>query len=180
MLRIALFVLVAATMVGALMPAGDQSPSAKSTNEAVIYTPQTFGSSYRVSRGSSDAGSSTPSSDGALRLERAEDGHFYLDAQVNGRSIHFLVDTGASGVALSREDARTAGLPLGAATTKVGEGASGDVMGQWVQLDSIEVGPRSVSNLPAIVMEGGNQSLLGQNVLREFDIGVRGDEMVLR
>src|SRR5690242_17104976 len=45
-------------------------------------------------------------------LRRGPDGHFYADAQVNGTTIRFLVDTGASLVVLSREDAQRAGLQL--------------------------------------------------------------------
>jgi aspartyl protease family protein len=180
MLRIALFLIVAATMIGAMMPSHKADSSAVTVGEdGVTYTPQTSGSSYRVVDGSSGRSAST-SSDGTLRLDREDDGHFYLDAQVNGRTVHFLVDTGASGVALSRDDAQAVGLALDRGTMKVGEGASGDVMGQWVELDSVEVGHRTVSDVPAVVMEGGLQSLLGQNVLREFDIEVHGDEMLLR
>src|SRR5690349_22838527 len=43
---------------------------------------------------------------------RARDGHFYVDADVNGARIRFLIDTGATFIALSPEDARTAGLRI--------------------------------------------------------------------
>jgi len=43
---------------------------------------------------------------------RAGDGHFYVDADVNGTRIRFLVDTGATFVALSPDDARSAGLTV--------------------------------------------------------------------
>src|SRR5579863_1093531 len=45
-------------------------------------------------------------------FHRASDGHYYVDAEVNGAPIHFMVDTGASYVTLSPDDARTAGLDL--------------------------------------------------------------------
>ena len=45
-------------------------------------------------------------------ISRAPDGHFYLDAQVNGAQVHFLVDTGASMVALTAADAQRAGIAL--------------------------------------------------------------------
>jgi aspartyl protease family protein len=117
---------------------------------------------------------------GALTLERESDGHFYVDARVNGATVHFLVDTGATGIALTRHDARIAGLALDQGRDQVGQGASGAVMGQWVELDRLDVGARSLSNTPAVVLEDGDQSLLGQEVLRGFDIEVHGDEMVLR
>ena len=182
MLRLACFLLIAATMVGALMPS--RKPTTPPTaQEDVIYTPQSSGSSYRVVGGS--GGGDAPRAprigggDG-LKLERESDGHFYVDARVNGGTVHFLVDTGASGVALTRNDARAAGLALDRGHDHVGEGAGGAVMGQWVQLDRIEVGSRTLSGIPAVVLEGGEQSLLGQDVLRGFDIEVHGDEMLLR
>ena len=176
--------LIGATMIGALMPARTGAPATAPADDGVIYTPQSSGSSYRIAGGSGGStGSGTMTStdgSGSLRLAREDDGHFYVDAQVNGMPVHFLVDTGASGVALSRSDAQSVGLSLGRGDAKVGEGASGAVMGQWVMLDRIELGGRWVTGTPAVVMEGGNQSLLGQNVLRNFSIDIRGDEMVLR
>ena len=47
---------------------------------------------------------------GELVLERRDDGHFYADVEVNGVPISMLVDTGASSVALSADDARRAGI----------------------------------------------------------------------
>src|ERR1700742_4028591 len=46
------------------------------------------------------------------QLERAPDGHFYADAMVNGARVHFLIDTGASMVALTSVDAQRAGIAL--------------------------------------------------------------------
>ena len=48
--------------------------------------------------------------DGAVELNREPDGHFYADVQVNGATLHMMVDTGATQIALSREDARSAGI----------------------------------------------------------------------
>src|SRR4051812_26128095 len=53
---------------------------------------------------------STNPMDGTVELDREADGHFYADVQVNGATLHMLVDTGATIIALSREDARSAGL----------------------------------------------------------------------
>lgn len=180
MLRLACFFLVAATLIGALMPSSPKSV-ATANDDGIIYTPQSSGSSYRVANDDSPSSRTmSRGSGGSLRLPRQADGHFYLDAQVNGGIVHFLVDTGASGIALTRADARTAGLALSGGTDRVGEGASGSVLGQWVTLDRFEVGDRTLEDVQAVVIEGGSQSLLGQDVLRGFDIEVHGDEMVLR
>src|SRR4051812_41079293 len=54
---------------------------------------------------------STLSNNGTLDIPRSENGHFYADVDVNGTKVHMLIDTGATGIALSREDARSAGIP---------------------------------------------------------------------
>ncbi len=61
------------------------------------------------------APAAVPQSDGQARetvLERESNGHFYVHAKVNGELVRFLVDTGASGVALTVEDAQRIGIPL--------------------------------------------------------------------
>ena len=59
-------------------------------------------------------------------IERKSDGHFYADAMVNGQLVRFLVDTGATGVALTAKDARHVGIFFSPGEfTVVGKGASG-------------------------------------------------------
>ena len=181
MMRLALILLIAATMIGALMPSspGKRAPAPA---DGIVYTPQATGSSYRVV-GSGGVGAPVPTAGfgGTLRLPREADGHFYVTAKVNGAPIRFLVDTGATSVALTRSDAQRAGLALGALDQEIGSGASGMVRGQWVTLDSVEVGPRTANAVEAAVLAGGDQSLLGQSVLRQFgSIEMVRDEMVLR
>jgi aspartyl protease family protein len=120
--------------------------------------------------------------DGSMTLERESDGHFYADARINGNIVHMLIDTGASGIALSRDDARTAGLATSIAMNDVvGEGADGEVKGEYVKLDRVELGPLSASGLEAIVLNSGQQSLLGQSFLSKYSsLQIEGDRMVLR
>ena len=120
--------------------------------------------------------------DGSIELQRNDDGHFYADVRINGAPVHMLIDTGASGIALSREDAQMAGLATSIGMTDVvGEGASGVVRGEWVRLDRVELGPLSASGLDAAILDGGQQSLLGQSFLRKFArVQIEDDRMVLR
>ena len=117
-----------------------------------------------------------------LVLERRGDGHFYADVEVNGVPISMLVDTGASGVALSAEDARRAGIATSIGMHDViGEGASGAVRGDIVTLERIRLGGIEQSGVPAAVLNGGSTSLLGQSFLRDFDsVEISGDRMHLR
>jgi len=122
------------------------------------------------------------SQDGSVELQRNGDGHFYADVHINGAPIRMLIDTGASGIALSREDAQMAGLATSIGMTDVvGEGASGEVRGEWVRLDRVELGPLSARDLDAAILDGGQQSLLGQSFLRKFGkVQIEEDRMVLR
>ena len=117
-----------------------------------------------------------------LVLNRRDDGHFYADVEVNGVPIAMLVDTGASAVALSVEDARRAGIATTIGMHEViGEGAGGQVHGDIVTIERIRLGGLEQSGVPAAVLKGGSMSLLGQSFLRDFDsVEIRGDQMHLR
>ncbi|MFL6759922.1 TIGR02281 family clan AA aspartic protease [Sphingomonas sp.] len=122
------------------------------------------------------------SADGSVALDRAADGHFYAEVRINGNPIHMLVDTGATEIALSRDDARSAGLATSIAMPGVvGEGADGAVHGEFARLDRVELGPLSAEGLDAVVLSSGSQSLLGQSFLSKFaSVQIEGDRMILR
>ena len=128
------------------------------------------------------SGGTTTVSDGMIELQRSSDGHFYADVQINGATIHALVDTGASGIALSRADASSAGVATSIGMPEVvGEGADGDVHGEVVKLDRVTLGHKSAEGMSAVVLNSGEQSLLGQSFLSKFDsVEIRGDTMILR
>lgn len=117
-----------------------------------------------------------------VELKRQPDGHFYADVEINNMPIHVLVDTGASGIALSRDDARRAGLTVAVGMFDVvGEGAGGDVKGEFVTLDTVRLGKQTARQMPAVILDGGEQSLLGQSFLRQFQtVEIKNDTMVLR
>ena len=96
--------------------------------------------------------------------------------------VHFMVDTGATGIALSRDDARKAGLSVSVGMFDVvAEGASGDVKGEWVTLDSVKLGQEEAKQVPAVILDGGTRSLLGQSFLQHFSsVEIKGDRMYLR
>ena len=172
MWRVAIMIIFAGTLVGALMPS--RAPTSTDDRPKIVRV-DTFEQGERSPQ-TSDPGS------GTITLERNFDGHFYADAQVNGATVHFLIDTGASGIALSSDDARRAGLAFNVANAEViGSGASGAVMGHWVQLNRVQLGLKSVSNTPAVILEGGDRSLLGQSFLSQFgSVEIHDDTMVLR
>ena len=116
----------------------------------------------------------------AHELERAGDGHFYVEAQVNGARVRFLVDTGASVVALTPADAQRAGIALPSDRTRA-IGAGGEVEVMPVSIDRIAVGPLSATRVRAAIAPQLPVSLLGQSFLSQVgSVEIRGDRMVLR
>ncbi|HEX5182448.1 MAG TPA: TIGR02281 family clan AA aspartic protease [Allosphingosinicella sp.] len=116
------------------------------------------------------------------KLERAPNGHFYADGNVDGQPVRLVVDTGATMVALTVADARRIGLPFSPNEfTIIGTGASGPVRGSPVMLDRVEIGGREVRGVPGAVVEGLDVSLLGQTYLgRIGSVQMSGDTMTLR
>lgn len=107
---------------------------------------------------------------GRIELPRAPDGHYYLEAEVNGARLRFVVDTGASDIVLSRRDAEAAGFHfdelafIGSANT-----ANGVVRTAPVRLDSFAIGALRDNDLRAVVNEGDlDDSLLGMSYLQRF------------
>jgi len=113
-------------------------------------------------------------------LTRSSDGHFYAEAQVNGARVRFMVDTGASVVALTPSDARRAGIALGD-DRSVALGAGGEVEVVPVTIDRIAIGALAAGDVRAVVAQDLPVSLLGQSFLAQVGtVEIRGDTMVLR
>jgi aspartyl protease family protein len=131
----------------------------------------------------SAADATTSSQKREVVLTRGSTGHFFTDARINGKgSVKFMVDTGASVVALTVQDATRLGIPFNPADFEdVGEGASGPVRGQVVTLESVDVGGIRSKHVRAMILEGSNLSLLGQSFLSHVDhVEISGDYLALR
>lgn len=113
-------------------------------------------------------------------IRRAADGFFYVQAELNGVPVRFLVDTGASVAVLTESDARRVGaIPLeGEAPAEMGT-AGGSVPMTWTNLDRLSLGTHNIRNVrAAIVSDDLEVSLIGQNVLAKLSaIHIEGDEM---
>ena len=117
-----------------------------------------------------------------VTLHRNSDKHFYADATVNGEQVRFLVDTGASEIALTEADAKKVGIAIDPSKYQLlGQGASGIVRGQYIEIEKIDVGGISEETTKAVVVQGANVSLLGQPFLEDLDeIVIRKGEMTLK
>jgi aspartyl protease family protein len=111
-----------------------------------------------------------------IEIPVSGNGHFHTTADVNGRGIEFLIDTGATMVALSYEDAERAGIFLKPSDfTRTAQTANGSTRIAPVELHSVSIGDITVRRVPAAVMEPGrlDSSLLGMsflNRLSRFDM----------
>lgn len=116
------------------------------------------------------------------RLTRQANGHFFVEALVDGEPVDFVVDTGATAVALTVADAHRIGIPVNpGAFEVVGSGASGPVRGQQITIGSVEIDGKRVTTLRGAVIEGLDVSLLGQAYLsRITSVTMTGDQMTLR
>lgn len=117
-----------------------------------------------------------------VTLPRAPDGHYYAQVSVGGTSLEFMVDTGASDVVLSPQDARKIGVdPAGLIYMGQAATANGMVRTARVTLPEVRFGPFEDKGLAASVNEGAmDVSLLGMSYLGQFQITIAGDQMVLR
>lgn len=122
-----------------------------------------------------------PSADETV-LTREGDGHFYARADVNQHSTRFLIDTGASVIALTGADARSIGLNWDETQLQpIGTGASGTVYGVPVRLEHVELGAFGARDVGAVIIpEGLEVSLLGQSFLQRLrGVHIDGDRMTL-
>jgi len=103
-----------------------------------------------------------------VTIRKTGDGHFIARAQVNGKSVRMIVDTGASTVVLRPEDARKAGIQVGALDYSVPvETANGRAFAARVKLERVSLGELTLEKVEALVTRPGalQQSLLGMSFL---------------
>ncbi|MEO9653051.1 MAG: TIGR02281 family clan AA aspartic protease [Roseobacter sp.] len=115
-------------------------------------------------------------------VPRRGNGHYYIQAEVNGTPIEFVLDTGASSLVLTQSDAKAAGFDLdGLSYFSRAMTANGEVRTAPVKLDRITLGPVTDINIPAVVNEGDmNNSLMGMNYLQRWGkIEISGDTLTL-
>lgn len=101
------------------------------------------------------------------QVRKAADGHYWAEADVNGKAVRFLVDTGATAVSLTLEDARRLGVDTGRLDYRYDViTADGRARAAAVKLASISIAGARVDNVEALVIERGlTASLLGMSYL---------------
>lgn len=175
MMRLVFLLCLGAIAVLAMMPGGPRTPQGGQAANVVADEAVERAPAPRVENAGNGAAE--------VVLKRAPDNHYYADAQVNGATVRFLVDSGASAVVLTRADAQKAGIG-----TQPGEftsramSANGEVRLKPVTLDRVAIGPVSAASVDAMVAENDLAvSLLGQSFLsRVSKVEIADGEMRLR
>ncbi|MFA5582378.1 MAG: TIGR02281 family clan AA aspartic protease [Paracoccaceae bacterium] len=117
-----------------------------------------------------------------IEVPRRMDGHYYLTLQINDMPVEFVVDTGATSVVLSREDAARVGVDLdGLRYGGIANTANGTVRTARIRLDRLELGGVEDRNVAAFITDGDLfASLLGMDYLSRFSrIEIAGDRLIL-
>ncbi|MDA5555888.1 retropepsin-like aspartic protease family protein [Shimia sp. MMG029] len=117
-----------------------------------------------------------------IEIPRSSDGHYHATLSLNGADVAFIVDTGASEIVLSKEDARRAGLdPDNLAYWGRAMTANGEVRIAPVWIEEISLGGFTDRDVRATVNEGEMpQSLLGMSYLQRFEqITIAGNRLIL-
>jgi len=115
-----------------------------------------------------------------VRLQRNAFGHYITSGSINGNKVVFLLDTGASDVAIPESIAIELGLKKGRPIAV--KTANGNTMAYRTKLDSVAIGDIALHNLNATVLLNmpGNEILLGMNFLKHFEITQKGKFLTIK
>ena len=128
------------------------------------------------------SGSDPVGTDGAVRLSKREDGHFWANATINGTQISLMVDSGATVTSLSAKTAKAANVRIEeSAFPVVVDTANGAVEAQRGTIDRFAIGPIQRDALPVFVAANfGDTNVIGMNFLSSLQSWkVEGDVMIL-
>ena len=115
----------------------------------------------------------------SVTLKRGLDGHYRAEALINNQKVDVLVDTGATGVAISQRVADKLGLKsIDAVRTNT---ANGDSIGYMVRLESVKVGGVEAQHVAAMIAPGlDGDVLLGMSYLGRMDVRLYKNEMTIK
>jgi aspartyl protease family protein len=108
-------------------------------------------------------------------------GHFYTTGNINGTSVRFLVDTGATMISLGATDARRVGLDFNRGQKALSNTANGQVVVSKVQLDTVRIGDVTLHNVEAVIHQNEMPiALLGMSFLNRMEMQRDGSTMTLK
>jgi len=116
----------------------------------------------------------------ALRIPQAIDGHFYIDAKLNGVPTRFLVDSGATVTTIGRGTAATAGVAISEQRNQVVQTGNGMVQVALGRAEELDLGPIHRENMALHIADQDDLNVLGMNYLSSLKRwGVEGRWLVL-
>ncbi len=115
-----------------------------------------------------------------LSLRQNYGNHYLLIGRINGQEVEFMIDTGASDVAIPAELGATLGLKPGHAERY--STANGTITAHRTRIDTLELGPIRLHNVRASLLPaaGDEVILLGMSALKELELVQRGETLILR
>ena len=120
------------------------------------------------------------SSGSKIVLNAGDGGHFLTAGSINGKSVQFMVDTGATTIAMGSAEAKRMGIDYTAGKPVRMNTANGQTMGYLLTLNSVRIGDVEVQNVEAIVAQQSMPYvLLGNSFLTRFSMRRDSDQMVL-
>jgi aspartyl protease family protein len=126
-------------------------------------------------------GASSGDGSGKLVLTADGRGHFFTGGTVNGTSIRFVVDTGASSIALGASDARRIGLVASRGTRGMTQTANGVIAVTQIKLDTVRIGDITLHNVDATILPTEMPAaLLGMSFLSRMEMQQDGGTMTLK
>lgn len=143
---------------------------------------QVDGQTHEVPLGGRAGGALPTAQTAAVRIARGDGGMYHTAGTINGQSVEFLVDTGATTVAMNDATARALGIDYRAGSRGLVETASGITEAYGVTLREVGVGSIRLPNVQAVVIRGAQPSrvLLGMSFLSRTQIEHAQDTLVLR
>jgi len=166
-----------------VLAVGETSPEgvrlvAADTGSAVV---EVAGRRETIPLGVVTAPLNTASDAASTVLWAGSDGFFHAEGSINGAAVTFLVDTGATTVALSRRTAERIGLDFDDAPQGLGSTAGGVVRVFRVTLNTVRVGDITLYNVSAGVVDGAHPEvpLLGMSFLNRLEMRRDGGRMEL-
>ncbi|HEY7658359.1 MAG TPA: TIGR02281 family clan AA aspartic protease [Burkholderiales bacterium] len=165
--------------VGQVTPEGVKLISASS--ESAVFEVNGERRTLAVGEGAAVASAAPARGGTSVTLFADSRGHFTTIGVVNGVSLPFLVDTGATAVVLSSADARRAGVNYLSGARALTQTANGVVPVYAVKLDSLRIGDITVNNVDASVIEGDKLpvALLGMSFLNRMEMRREGTTLTL-
>ena len=163
--------------VGQVTPEGVRLLAAKSDSAEF----EIDGKRQVLGLGEGRYGRSAASTSPGATLYADRNGHFISDGTINGTSVRFVVDTGATSVAMNSREAGHLGLNYRAGTRARASTANGTVGVYVVKLDTVRVGGIELHNVEAVVHEGDHPTivLLGMSFLNRVEMRRDGTLMTL-